>query len=164
MILSQIAAMASNRVIGVNNGLPWDIPEDMKFFREKTKGHIMIMGRKTFESFGKPLPKRFHIVISRQPQKTDHPEVIWVSNFEQAVQIAQRLIPKWPEEVFIVGGGQIYEQTLPKTDRIYLTVIEKPFEGDAKFPEFSELEFELKEKKDRTEPIPFSFRLYERRR
>jgi dihydrofolate reductase len=168
MILSAIAAMAKNRVIGIDNKLPWDLPEDMKFFREKTKGHVMIMGRKTFESFGgKPLPNRFHIVITRQEDyKFDHPQVQIVHDLKTAIELAHMLTTKYNakfgDEVFVVGGGEIYKQSLDVLDRIYLTVIEKEFPGDAKFPEFSERDFKLTEKKDRSEPLPFSFRTYER--
>jgi dihydrofolate reductase len=163
MILSAVAAMASNRVIGVDNGLPWNLPEDLKFFREKTKGKIMIMGRKTFESLPKVLPGRFHIVITRQADYTvDHPDVRVVHSVEKAVEIAKTMIPPWPEEVCVVGGGEIYKQSLPYLNRIYLTVIEKEFKGDAKFPEFDETVFKLKDRRDVPGDLPFSFRLYER--
>lgn len=168
MILSSIAAMAKNRVIGKNNQLPWDIPEDMKFFRDKTKGHVMIMGRKTFESFGgKPLPNRFHIVITRQENyKFSDPAVEVVHDLKTAIELAHMLTTKYKakfgDEVFVVGGGEIYSQAMDVVDRIYLTVIEKEFEGDAKFPEFNEKDFKLTRKEDRQEPIPFSFRTYER--
>jgi dihydrofolate reductase len=163
MILSAVAAMASNRVIGVENGLPWDIPEDMKFFRDKTKGKIMIVGRKTFESFGKPLPGRYHLVITRQSDyKIDHPQVQVVPSLEVAIQEAKKLMGTWPEEVCVVGGGEIYKQSLPFLNRIYLTVIEKEFPGDTKFPEFDESVFKLKEKRDGSGPVPFSFRLYQK--
>lgn len=170
MILSAIAAMAKNRVIGVDNKLPWSLPEDMKFFREKTKGHVMIMGRKTFDSFGgKPLPNRFHIVITRQENyKFEDPTVQVVHDLKSAIELAHMLTTKYKakfgEEVFVIGGGEIYKQSLDVLDRIYLTVIEKDFPGDAKFPEFSEEEFKLTEKSDRSEPLPFSFRTYERSR
>lgn len=164
MIFSHIAAMSLNRVIGKDNGLPWHLPEDFKFFKDKTKGHILIMGRKTFESLGKPLPGRFHIVISRHPNTSQLSDVIWVTSFQEAAEVARSLVPKWPEEVFIIGGGEIYKQTLPFADRIYLTVIEKNFEGDAYYPEFNESEFVLKDKQDRTAPLAFSFRTYERKK
>jgi dihydrofolate reductase len=164
MILSHIAAMAKNRVIGKDNALPWSIPEDSKFFMQKTKGHILIMGRKTFESLGKPLPKRFHIVISRQKLETNHPDVVFVTSFEEALEEAKKIGSNWPEEVFIAGGGEIYKQTLPYTDRIYLTVIEKDIEGDAHYPEFNEKEFVLAKREDHAKPLPFSFRTYVRQK
>jgi dihydrofolate reductase len=168
MILSAIAAMAKNRVIGVDNALPWDLPEDMKFFRDKTKGKVMIMGRKTFESFGgRTLPNRFHIVISRQETyQFNDPQVEIVSNLNEAIELAHMLTTKYKakfgEEVMVIGGGEIYKQSLDVLDRIYLTVIEKDFPGTVKFPEFSEQDFKLVDRSDRTEPIPFSFRTYER--
>jgi dihydrofolate reductase len=163
MILTHITAMSENRVIGAASTLPWSLPEDMKFFRDTTKGHIMIMGRKTFESFGgKPLPQRFHIVISRQDFKSDHPMVKYVKTLEEAVEVARPLTEKWGEEVFIAGGGEIYAQSMAITDKIYLTVIHKPFEGDTHYPEIP-ADFELTAKSDRTEPVPFSFLTYLRR-
>jgi len=173
MILSAIAAMAKNRVIGVNNGLPWNIPEDMKFFRDMTKGHVMIMGRKTFESFGgKPLPNRFHIVITRnQGYRFEDPTVEVVSDLKSAMELAHMLTTKYQkkfgDEVFVIGGGEIYKQSMDVLDRIYLTVIEKDYSGDAKFPEFSEDDFHLTDKKDRVDPVsqtPFSFRTYARKK
>lgn len=144
MILSAIAAMAKNRVIGKNNQLPWHIPEDLKFFRESTKQKIIIMGRKTFESLPKPLPNRLHIVITRQSDyKTNFCDVQVVNSLDAALELAQALIPKWPEEVFIVGGAEIYKQSLPRLDRIYLSVIDQSFEGDAYFPEFEDQSWKL---------------------
>lgn len=164
MILSSIAAMARNRVIGKNNTLPWNLPEDMKFFRETTKGKIMIMGRKTFESFGKPLPHRFHIVISRNaaPTNLDPATTAWVPSLDAAIEFAKTKIPQYPEEVFIVGGGEIYRTSMDRIDRLYLTVIEQDFEGDTRFPEVDEKKFFLAQKTERNEPMPFSFRRYDR--
>lgn len=168
MILSAIAAMAKNRVIGHKNQLPWNLPEDMKFFREKTKGRVLIMGRKTFESLGKPLPNRFHIVITRQHDyRFEDPNVQVVHNLKTAIELAHMLTSKYKakfgEEVFVCGGGEIYKESLDVVDRIYLTVIEKDFDGDAKFPDFSEDDFSLTHKDERTEPMAFSFRTYSRK-
>lgn len=160
--------MAQNRVIGKDNQLPWNLPEDMKFFRDKTKGKVLIMGRKTFESLGKPLPSRFHIVITRQDSyRFEDPNVQVVHDLKTALELAHMLTKKYQakfgDEVFVIGGGEIYKQSLDVLDRIYLTVIEKDFPGDAKFPEFSEKDFKLTQKDERKgEPLPFSFRLYER--
>lgn len=166
MILSAIAAMAHNRVIGKNNQLPWHLPEDMKYFRDQTKGKIMIMGRKTFESFsGKPLPNRFHIVITRQKDYLlDHPMVKIVSDLNSAIAVAKELTPKFGEEVFVIGGAEIYQQSIPLLDRLYLTVIDKDFEGDALFPDFSSEKLILKteEKKISESGISFSFCLFGR--
>jgi dihydrofolate reductase len=161
MILSAIAAMSRNRVIGRANQLPWNIPEDMKYFRDKTKGRIMIMGRKTFESFGgKVLPGRFHIVITRQADyKFAHPQVKIVSSLEEAISAAKPLINQYGEEVFVIGGGEIYKQSLPVLDRLYLTIIEEDYDGDAWFPEFDDKILKLKNTEKRQ---GFSFNIYEK--
>lgn len=162
MILSHITAMAKNRIIGINNTLPWELPEDMKFFRTKTKGHLMIMGRKTFESLGSPLPGRFHIIITRQKDYSyDHPQVKVVGSLSEATSLAQTLIPAWPEEVFIIGGGEIYKESLPIANKLYLTIIDKEFAGDASYPEIPPT-FQMTEKKEITGEIPFAFTTWER--
>lgn len=163
MILSAIAAMAANRVIGKNGDLPWKIPEDFKFFKDKTTGHIMIMGRKTFDSLGGPLPNRLHVVITRQ--KDYEPEGAHVFNsVADAMDFCQDQTDSgaWPEEVFVIGGGEIYQQMLEQTDRIYLTEIHQDFEGDAKFPEFDDDDFEEIERRERYKPVRFDFVTYER--
>lgn len=161
MILTHITAMSQNRVIGTHNSLPWNIPEDLKFFRDKTKGHIMILGRKTFESIGgKPLPNRLHIVISRQDLQSNHPLVKYVKTLAEAVELAKTLTAEWGDEVFIAGGGEIYKQSMEITDKIYLTVIHQDFEGDTYYPEIPSEKFKLVDQSDRTDPLPFSFLTY----
>ena len=162
MILTAIAAMASNRVIGKNGGLPWHIPEDMNFFKEKTKGHIMIMGRKTFESLPHPLPNRLHVVITRKPDFAP-PGAHVFHSIDEAVQFCATQTQKWGDEVFIIGGGDVYAQMMPITDRIYLTEIKRAYEGDARFPEFDKNEFVEVERMPKYEPEPYDFVLYERR-
>lgn len=163
MIVSAVAAMAQNRVIGVDNKLPWHIPEDLQFFKTITSGKIMIMGRKTYESIGRPLPKRFHIVVSRNSEfRVEHPMVCVVSSIEAGLSKAQELAPLWSQEVCIVGGGEIYKQSLPFLDRIYLTLIEKDYPGDAKFPDFDTNQFILKSKEARAGDPPFSFCVFEK--
>ncbi len=164
MRLSHITAMSKNRVIGVDNGLPWNLPEDMKFFREKTKGRVLIMGRKTFESLPSPLPNRKHIVITRNSDyHPSHPDVFVVPSFAKAVEKARTLVPSSDDEVFVIGGGEIYAQSMNVVDRIYLTVIDREFSGDTYYPEVDPKVYELVEKRDRTEPLPFSFLTYEKR-
>lgn len=164
MILTHVTAMSQNHVIGTQNKLPWNIPEDLKFFRDTTKGHIMIMGRKTFDSIGaKPLPQRFHIVITRQDLQSSHPLVRYVKTLEEALEVARPLTAQWGEEVFIVGGGEIYKQSLPFTDKIYLTVIHQDFAGDTYYPEIPMDQFKITSRRDRTEPVPFSFLTYEKK-
>ncbi len=165
IIVSHVAAMAKNRVIGVKNGLPWHIPEDLKFFRQKTLNRIIIMGRKTFEAVGaKPMAKRMNLIVTRQ--KNFKAEGVKVFNScEAALEFAKNEIQKtneWGDEIMVCGGEEIYRQTLPYTDRIYLTVIDKNFEGDAKFPEFDTQVFKLIDDQKRTGPIPFSFQIYEK--
>jgi len=163
MIVSQIAAMARNRVIGVDNGLPWNIPEDMKFFRQMTQKKILIMGRKTFESLPGHLPGRFHIVISRSEISAEEPDLKFVSSLDEALKLAQKMIPPWNEEVMVIGGAEIYKLALPKTDRIYLTEIEKDYSGDTFFPEFSKKDFILNKKQIKAGgPIGYSFCTYVR--
>ncbi|QDK44210.1 dihydrofolate reductase [Bdellovibrio sp. HCB185ZH] len=168
MILTHIVACSENRVIGTQGGLPWDLPEDMKFFRDTTKGHIMIMGRKTFDSFnGKALPNRYHIVVTRDPSKqsfqsTEKSPVVFVSSLEEAVAHARPLTAQWGDEVFIIGGGEIYKQAFAKnlTDKVYLTLIHREFPGDTYYPEIDQNLFNLTERRDVELPIPFSFLTY----
>mgnify|MGYP002624073678 CR=1 FL=1 len=162
MIISHIAAVAKNKVIGNKGDLPWDLPEDMKFFRQKTSGHIIIMGRKTYESFPKPLKNRLHVVITRQEnyQASDGVEVF--KNIEEALEFCKSKTPEWGEEVFIIGGGEIYKQTLNRADQLYITELDKEFEGDAQYPDF-EKDFIIAEKDERFEPFPFAFCLYTRK-
>lgn len=170
MILTHVVACSQNRVIGTQGGLPWNLPEDMKFFRETTKGHIMIMGRKTFDSFnGRALPHRYHIVVTRDPAKhhfssTESSPVVFVSSIDEAVEHAKPLTAQWGEEVFIIGGGEIYKQAMPITDKIYLTEIHREFQGDTYYPQIDEKVFTLTARRDVQEPIPFSFLTFEKKR
>jgi len=162
MILSHIAAMAKNRVIGVDGDLPWSLPEDMKFFRETTSGHIIVMGRKTFETFPKPLPNRLHVVVTRQKDYVAPEGVVVFSDIPSALEYCETQTEKWGEEVFIIGGGEIYKQTLDLASTLYLTEIDQAFEGDAKYPEITK-DFKLAKKEPRTEPIDYAFCLYSRK-
>jgi dihydrofolate reductase len=123
-----IAAMSLNRVIGRGNQIPWHLPEDFKWFKRMTTGNVVVMGRKTFESIGKPLPNRESIVVSRSG--FSYPGVRTVRSLEE-IDLANE-----PREVFICGGGQIYEQALGKCSDVYLTVVKREVEGDAFFPVF----------------------------
>lgn len=169
MILTHIVACSKNRVIGTQGDLPWSLPEDMKFFRDTTKGHIMIMGRKTFDSFkGRALPNRYHIVITRDPSKHQFPSsesspVIFVGSLEDALEKASTLTHKWGEEVFIIGGGEIYRQSLARAHKLLVTLIDQEFQGDTYYPDIDEKVFKLIEKKDVPLPVPFSFLTYLRR-
>ncbi|MFV5687057.1 dihydrofolate reductase [Flavobacterium sp. ZT3R25] len=136
-MIIMIAAVAENNALGENNKLVWHLPNDFKRFKTLTSGHHIIMGRKTFESFPKPLPNRTHIVISRQ--KEYHPEgCIVVDSMEKALAIC-------PENKtsFIIGGGEIYSLGLPFTDKIEITRVHNSFEADAFFPEIDLEEWEI---------------------
>lgn len=131
-----IAAMSLNRVIGAGNKIPWHLPEDFKWFKKTTTGHVLVMGRKTFESIGRPLPNRTTIVLSRGPFQ--HPGVRTVHGLKEiAPLVADR-------QVFICGGAQLYEQALPLCSDLYLTLVKRVIEGDRFFPPFED-RFELVE-------------------
>lgn len=132
-VVAAVVAMAENRVIGKDQDLIWRLPNDLKHFRQKTMGHPMIMGRKTFETIGKPLPGRTTIIVTRSAAY--RPEGCLVAHsVEEALRQARALDP---EQVSIVGGGEIYRQALPFTNRIYLTLVHHTFEGDTFFPELN---------------------------
>lgn len=134
MKLSLIVAIAQNGCIGIDNKLPWYLPEDLKYFRRLTTGNIVIMGRKTFESIGKPLPNRQNIVISRNSDFAAEGIKI-VSTIEQALNVANSMAEiSGINEAFIMGGAQIYAQTLPLAQRLYITEVKKTVTGDAFFP------------------------------
>ncbi len=130
-VISVIAAMARNRVIGINNTLPWRLPEDLKHFKALTLGHHIIMGRKTYESIGKPLPGRTTVIVTRNPAYQEE-GCITVTSIEAAIAACGD-----DAEVFFVGGAELYAQVLPRADRLYLTEIQAEYAGDAWFPEFS---------------------------
>ena len=161
MSISIIAAMGTNRVIGRGNGLPWNLPADTRFFKETTRGHPVIMGRKTFDTMGKPLPGRRNIVITRRPH-LEIPGTEVVSSLEAALS----LVNVQEEEVFIIGGSEIYEMALAIADRMYLTLIHESFEGDTFFPEFDESDWVVVSRRDHEaderNPHAFSFLTYER--
>lgn len=138
-MLSLIVAMAQNNVIGINNSLPWHLPNDLKYFKKVTMGKPIIMGRKTYESIGKPLPGRRNIVITRQADyqgvgKNDAIDV--VTSLEQAIELGESIaLVEGHEEVMVIGGAEIYKQALVEADRLYITHVLADVEGDAYFPE-----------------------------
>ncbi|MNK03621.1 Dihydrofolate reductase [compost metagenome] len=129
MIVSVVVAIAENNAIGKDNQLLWRLPADLKHFKEITSGHTIIMGRKTFDSIGKPLPNRRNIVVTRKAG-LQIPGAEVTSNIEDAIALCTT-----EEEVFIVGGAEIYKATMPITDRIYLTRVHQSYEADTFFPE-----------------------------
>jgi dihydrofolate reductase len=134
-----IAAMSLNRVIGAGNRIPWHLPEDFKWFKKMTTGHVIVMGRKTFESIGKPLPNRTTIVLTRSAGPI--PGVRTISDLSQLDPADPVLAGR---EIFICGGAQLYRQALPLCSDLYLTLVQRVVEGDTLFPPFEE-QFELVE-------------------
>ena len=157
-----MVARADNRVIGKDNNLVWHMPADLKYFKETTMGHYAIMGRKTYESVDKPLPGRTNIIVTRQPDY-HRAGCIVVHSVEEAFRLGEE---NGQEEVFILGGSQIYELTIAMADRIYLTEIKAEFEGDSYFPEidhskWTEVKREAHEP-DEKNPHPYAFVVLER--
>lgn len=131
--LSIIAAISENRVIGNAGKIPWHLKDDFRRFKERTLGHVIIMGRKTYESIGRPLPGRTNIVITRDTSR-EIPGCVVVGSLAEALERARAIET---EEVFICGGGQIYAEALSQADRLYLTVVHAIIDGDAFFPEYA---------------------------
>jgi len=155
MTISLIAAMSRNHVIGKNNSLPWNLPADMKRFRELTLNKPVVMGRKTFESIGRPLPKRQNLILTKD-RNFRAEGCIAVHSVKEAIEAAEK-------EIMIIGGSQIYELFLPFADKMYLTIIEKDFEGDAYFPEFDSREWkETSRTSQEDNGLSFSFVDFER--
>lgn len=160
-MISIIVAIAQNGTIGDKNSLLWHIKEDMRFFRTTTSGHPVIMGRKTFESLGsKPLPKRKNIVITRFDVEFEGAFV--AHSLEEAIALAEG-----DEEIFIMGGAQIYKQALDVADRMYITRVERDYEGDTAFPEIDYSKWTLVKEEcfERGEEYesPFAFLVYDRK-
>ncbi|OGE44361.1 hypothetical protein A3B45_03740 [Candidatus Daviesbacteria bacterium RIFCSPLOWO2_01_FULL_39_12] len=135
MISIIVAVAGEKRVIGKKGALPWYIPAELKRFKEITMGHPIIMGRKTHESIGKALAGRTNIVITRDPSFTAKDTIV-VHSLEEALRLAKNASGN--DEIFVIGGGEIYKQALPLVDKLYLTYIDKAIEGDAFFPDYSE--------------------------
>lgn len=160
--ISLIAAMAENRVIGVGNKLPWKLPADMQWFRQNTLGKPIVMGRKTFESFGaKPLPQRTNIVVTADQNYRAEGAVV-VHSIDAALKIAGTA-----PETMIIGGASFYAQLLPRADRIYLTLVHHAFDGDAWFPVIDWNSWHeatcIDRKADAINPYDCTFFIYERK-
>lgn len=130
MHISLVVAMAADRVIGKNNAMPWHLPSELKYFKEITMGKPIVMGRRTYQSIGRPLPGRHNIVLTRQQVELS-PEVSVVASIDEALQVAGHV-----EEVMVIGGGEIYRQFLPLATRLYITQIDLNVDGDTRFPEY----------------------------
>ena len=161
MKLALVVAQSENRVIGRNNNLPWHLPEDLKYFKSVTMGKAIIMGRKTFESIGRPLPGRTNIVVTRN-QEYRFKGVDIVHDLQEAIDKVKSLslINGW-DEAMIIGGSQLYEQALPLADRLYLTQVHHQVDGDAYFPAINEQDWEKVDSKsfesDDANPYNYSF-------
>ena len=160
-----IAAVGKNGVIGKGSELPWNIPEDMKFFREATKNHIVVMGRKTLDSLGKPLPKRENAIVTRNANLKVEGALVF-SDVKAAIDhYLVRKAEFKDQNIFIIGGAQIYEASIPYLDEVWLTEIDQEFEGDVFFPfyiagKFERPEFALAQsrlKQDLSSPFQYRF-------
>ncbi|MFQ2091543.1 type 3 dihydrofolate reductase [Aeromonas taiwanensis] len=162
MQISMIAAMAHDRVIGLDNQMPWHMPADLAHFKRVTLGKPVLMGRKTFESIGRPLPGRRNLVISRNPAyQAEGVEVI------DSVEAALALLGEGVDELMVIGGGHLYGQLLPRADRLYLTRIDLAVAGDTRFPAFDDEQWRLVESEahpaDEKNPHPYRFETWQRR-
>lgn len=159
-MISIVVAMADNGTIGIENRLPWRLPDDMKWFRRHTLGKRVVMGRRTFESIGKPLPDRENVVITHDPGFTA-PGCKVVHALDEALALPGE------GEVMVIGGESIYRQTLPRAGRLYLTLVHAEVHGDAFFPAFDMGEWREVEREERPaddrNPYPHSFLILERR-
>lgn len=159
-MISLLVAHDPNRVIGANNDLPWHIPEDLAYFKKMTMGKAMVMGRKTYESIGKPLPGRLNIVVTRNKDFSAEGVVV-VHDLHEAIEQAK----EYHDEVMIIGGSEIFRLTLGMADRLYITFIQQAFSGNTYFPAYSD-DWKListSEEKKSKEGTPFSFLIYERK-
>jgi len=161
MLVSLLVAVAENNVIGRDGGLPWHLSADLKRFKQLTMGHSMLMGRRTFDSLGRVLPGRTSIVISRQPQLKLPDGVLLAGSFEAACQITAN-----EEEVFVIGGAELYAAALPRVDRIHLTRVHANVAGDTYFPPVDwnawRCVAEERHAADEKNPFEFTFLTYER--
>lgn len=158
MLISHVVAMAENRVIGKNGQMPWHIPGEQKIFRDLTVGKALIMGRKTHESIGRVLPDRTTIIVTRQ-KDYQIPGAHVVHSVEEGIALAKKLKL---EEIVIGGGGELFAQTLPITDKVYLTVVHAVFEGETLYPELPDSLFREKSRKEIDASIPYAFVEFER--
>ncbi|MCB0430408.1 MAG: dihydrofolate reductase [Flavobacteriales bacterium] len=160
MTLSIIVAVSENHAIGVQNDLPWHLPADLAYFKKLTSGHTILMGRKTYESIGRPLPNRKNIVITRQPD-LQIPGCTVVGSLEDALQACEN-----DDEVFLIGGAEMYAAGFPKTDRLYITHVHVHVNGDRFFPVLDPNEWQLMSSEahpqDERHAYPFTFSVYER--
>ncbi len=151
--ISIIAAVSENKVIGKDNKLLWKIPEDMQRFKKLTLGHPVIMGRNTFNSIGKPLTGRTNIIVTRNLNYKPS-NCITANSIEEAIKKAQK---KDQQEIFIIGGSQIYEQGIKYADKLYLTIVKGDFKGDAFFPDYSEFKKVISKEEKKSAGLEYTF-------
>lgn len=159
-MIYMIAALSQNNQIGLNNQMPWHLPEDLHYFKTVTTGHTVIMGRKTFESIGHPLPNRKNIVLTQNPNFAPD-EVQVIHNIKEALKLCQEL-----PEVFIIGGGEIYKAFMPYATKLYLTLIPKVIIGDTTFPDYQNdfrCTHTMPSKSSLEDGTTFSFTIWERK-
>lgn len=162
MVISHIVAVSNNFVIGKQNSLPWRMPDDMKYFHQVTMGHVVIMGRKNYEANGKALAGRTNIVVTRNRSFAPvDAEIVFSVN--EAIDLAKNYET---EEIFIIGGGEIYRETLPIANRIYITVIDVEIEGDAYYPEIDFNDYKILssiyQKSDKKNPYNHTYFILEK--
>lgn len=164
MIVSLVAAVAENGVIGRDGGLPWRLPRDMRFFKQLTTGHTIIMGRRTWDEIRRPLPDRRNIVVTRDAER-DFPGAERVSSLDEALA---RAAAAGDAEAFVIGGGEIYREAMPRADRMYLTAVHATVAGDTHFPGWDPAEWRLVTEEghdaDERHLHPFTIRRYDRLR
>ncbi len=159
MELIIIAAVAQNRVIGRHNTIPWQIPEEMEHFKMTTMGHWLIMGRLTYESIGGPLPGRRSIVVSQSSDFTLHKDCVKVASLSDALELCAQ-----EDRVFVIGGARLYEAALPLADTMIISWINKDYEGDAYFPDFSQFPFVECERRTLAAAVPITVSTYTQKR
>ncbi|WP_413513669.1 dihydrofolate reductase [Myroides odoratus] len=161
-MITLIAAVAENNVLGKDNAIIWHLPDDFKHFKTVTSHHYIVMGRKTFESFPKPLPNRTHVIITRQQDYVVPDNCVVVHSLEEALEYTKK-----EAEVFVIGGGEIYKLALPLADKLELTQIHASFDGDAFFPEFSTSDWQLEKEnyhpQDEKHAYAFTFQTFTRK-
>ncbi len=166
MKLAIIVAAAKNGVIGIQNQLPWSLPQDLKYFKSVTMGKPVIMGRKTYESIGRPLPGRVNIVITRDRSWSTAANLVVVHSLEEAFDAAKEAVANLPEvdEAMIIGGAEIYREALPWVEKVYLTRVDLEPAGDAFFAPLNEAEWSLESAiaGDETASVSHSFLVYRR--
>lgn len=160
-MISLLVAMDKNRLIGKDNDLPWRLPADLAYFKRVTMGHPIIMGRKTYDSIGRPLPGRENIIVTRDTSyKMEGCKVI------HSIDEILKMNEEHDHELFVIGGAEIFKEILPYSDRLYITEIDEEFEGDTYFPAFDKSEWKViseeKGVKDEKNPYDYTFMVYEK--